>query len=111
MNLLIADVLEYKGKIKQFASGNKNLILFLCFLFTPAKVGGIFSGLIHLSQYITTSNNTITSFYLTSIFLLIYVIFYSVQKPLFPPKYSNGFISSLIDKRIFFICRIVFMVL
>ncbi|CAM3839099.1 hypothetical protein [Xenorhabdus thuongxuanensis] len=89
MNLLIADILEYKGKIKQFASGNKNLILFLCFLFIPAKAGGIFIGLIHLSQYVTTTNKTIISLYLISIFLLAYVIFYSVQKPLFPLKYST----------------------
>ncbi len=27
MNLLIEDVLEHKGKIKQFASGNKNKII------------------------------------------------------------------------------------
>ncbi|WP_374053109.1 hypothetical protein [Xenorhabdus taiwanensis] len=110
MNLLIADILEYKGKIKKFASGNKNLILFLCFLFIPAKAEGIFSGLIYLSQHVITSNNMITSLYQTSIFLLVYVIFYSVQKPLFPLKHSNSFISSLIDQKTFFVSRIIFMV-
>ncbi|PHM74685.1 hypothetical protein [Xenorhabdus kozodoii] len=110
MNLLIADMLEYKCKIKQFALGNKNLLLFLCFLFIPAKASGIFYGLIHLSQYVTTQNNTIDSFYLSLIFLLVYIIFYSVQRPLFPLEYSNGFISSLVDKKTFFVCRIMFMI-
>ncbi|WP_323872565.1 hypothetical protein [Xenorhabdus doucetiae] len=110
MNLLIADILEYKGKIKQFALGNKNLILFLCFLFIPAQAGGIFNGLIHLSQYVITPNDRINSLYFSSISLLIYVIFHSIQKQLLPLKYSNDFILSLVDKKTFFICRIIFMV-
>ncbi|MDX7997729.1 hypothetical protein FE394_00580 [Xenorhabdus sp. Reich] len=110
MNLFIADALEYKGKINKLAAGNKNLILFLLFLFIPAKSGGVFNGLIHLSHYIVIPNSATSCFYLSIIFLLIYIVFYSLQKNLLPLRHSNGFISSLINDRTFFSCRIIFMI-
>lgn len=109
MNIFIADALEYKGKIKSFASGNKNLIIFLCFLFIPAKASGIIYGLIYFSQFAVTPNTPMQSFYISLILLLIYVIFHSLQRPLFPVKYSNSIISSLIDKKSFFLFRIIFL--
>ncbi len=72
MNLIIADALEYKGRIKKFASGNKNVILFLCFLLLPAKSSGIIEILIILSSNIVTPGSYIKSFYFSSISLIIY---------------------------------------
>ncbi|OCA55632.1 hypothetical protein Phpb_01255 [Photorhabdus namnaonensis] len=57
MNLIIADALEYRDRIKKFASGNKNVIIFLCFLLLPAKASGVIEFLIILSSNIVTPEN------------------------------------------------------
>ncbi len=110
MNLFIADLVEYKRKVRLFASGNRNLILLLFFIVIPAEVSGVISGIATLSQYVIEPKNAIKEFYLSSLFLLIYIIYYSIQKQSFPIKYSNSFISSLLNKKQFFFYRIAFMI-
>ncbi|RKS57755.1 hypothetical protein BDD30_2568 [Photorhabdus asymbiotica] len=110
MNLIMADALEYKGRIKEFASGNKNVIIFLCFLLLPAKASGIFEILIVLSSNIVTPESYIKSFYFSFISLIMYVLFYSVNKRFFPTARKNSIIVSLVDKKTLFLCNIVFFI-
>lgn len=110
MNLIIADALEYKGRIKKFASGNKNVIIFLCLLLLPAKASGIIEILIVFSSNIITPGSYIKSFYFSSISLIIYVLFYLVNIRFFPTARKNSFVVSLVDKKTLFLCRVVFFI-
>ncbi len=110
MNLIIADALEYKGRIKKFASGNKNVIIFLCFLLLPAKASGVIEFLIILSSNIVTPENYIKSFYFSCISLIIYVLFYLVNIRFFPTARKNSIVVSLVDKKTLFLCSIIFFI-
>ncbi|WP_445375560.1 hypothetical protein ACSLVK_08265 [Photorhabdus tasmaniensis] len=110
MNLIIADALEYRDRIKKFASGNKNVIIFLCFLLLPAKASGVIEFLIILSSNIVTPENYIKSFYFSSISLIIYVLFYLVNISFFPTARKNSIVVSLVDKKTLFLCGIIFFI-
>ncbi|OWO79833.1 hypothetical protein B5C26_20230 [Photorhabdus luminescens] len=110
MNLIIADALEYKGRIKKFASGNKNVIIFLFLLLLPAKFSGIFEVLMTLSSNIVISESYIKSFYFTAISLIVYMVFYVVNIRFFPSAKENSIIVSLVGKKTLFFSRIVFFI-
>ncbi|MCW7762294.1 hypothetical protein, partial [Photorhabdus luminescens] len=110
MNLIIADALEYKGRIKKFASGNKNVIIFLFLLLLPAKFSGIFEVLITLSSNIIIPDGYIKSFYFTAISLMVYMVFYLINIRFFPSAKENSIIVSLVGKKTLFFSRIVFFI-
>ncbi|ETS29747.1 hypothetical protein BB987_02375 [Photorhabdus temperata] len=110
MNLIIADALEYKGRVKKFASGNKNVIIFLFFLLLPAKFSGLIEVLITLSYNIVLPESHIKSSYFSSISLIVYMVFYLINIRFFPSAKENSIIVSLVGKKTLFFCRVVFFI-
>ncbi|MBS9423680.1 hypothetical protein [Photorhabdus caribbeanensis] len=110
MNLIIADALEYKGRVKKFASGNRNVIIFIFLLLLPAKLSGVIEVLINLSSNIVIPENHIKSFYFSSISLIVYLVFYLINLRFFPSAKENSIIVSLVGKKNLFICRVVFFI-